>query len=117
MTHWIRVCREDVLKDGESRGFSLNAAHGCLEIFLVCKDGRHYAYHNRCPHTGAPLDWVPDRFLDLDRRFIQCATHDARFRIDTGECVAGPCLGESLQNLELCRRDGAWWVAPPGEPQ
>jgi nitrite reductase/ring-hydroxylating ferredoxin subunit len=40
---------------------------------------------------------------------IQCATHGALFLIESGECVAGPCAGQSLQAL-ACREDaeGIW---------
>lgn len=55
------------------------------------RDGELFAYRNSCPHTGSPLDWVEHQFLDLDGALIQCATHDARFLIDTRECVFGPC--------------------------
>jgi nitrite reductase/ring-hydroxylating ferredoxin subunit len=57
---------------------------------------RVVAYRNSCPHTGGPLDWVPDQFLNLDGDLIQCATHDALFRIEDGVCVKGPCVGRSL---------------------
>ena len=71
------------------------------DIFLVHKAGQVFGYVNSCPHTGAPLDWIADRFLDLNGSFIQCATHDARFRIEDGRCVAGPCNGASLTSVQL----------------
>ena len=70
-------------------------------IFVVHKDGEFFAYYNKCPHTGATLEWQQDQFLDLDKALIQCATHDALFMIDSGECIAGPCSGDSLQSLPL----------------
>lgn len=60
-----------------------------------------YAYLNSCPHTGANLDWQEDQFLDMDKNLIQCATHDALFTIDSGECIAGPCHGEYLEALDI----------------
>ncbi len=65
------------------------------------RDGECFAYRNSCPHTGSPLDWVEHQFLDMEGALIQCAVHDARFLIDTGECVAGPCPGESLEPLPI----------------
>jgi nitrite reductase/ring-hydroxylating ferredoxin subunit len=53
-------------------------------------------YLNTCPHLGVPLDWLPGRFLSADGSRIVCATHGAEFRIDTGQCLRGPCRGESL---------------------
>ena len=102
-----RLCDIDALADGDSAAFEV----GTLSLMLIRHRGRFYAYANRCPHTGAPLDWVPGRFLDLQRRWIQCATHDALFRIDTGECVYGPCPGQALQALPLHLGQGAVWLS------
>ena len=32
---------------------------------------------------------------------IRCVMHGALFDIDTGECVAGPCMGHGLQSLAI----------------
>jgi len=47
----------------------------------------------------AALNWVPDQFLDLTGDYIQCATHDALFRIADGVCVYGPSAGDRLTPL------------------
>ena len=97
----IHLCKLSALPDTDSRGFSVEMTSGIRDIFLVHKAGQVFGYVNSCPHTGAPLDWIPDRFLDPDGSFIQCATHDARFRIEDGRCVAGPCNGASLTSVRL----------------
>lgn len=107
MAKWIKICDDSALPEDGSRGFSMTTSAGVADIFLVRKAGEIYAYLNQCPHTGGPLDWVPDQFLDLDRRWIQCATHDAMFRIDNGLCVAGPCSGQSLTPVELRLEGGS----------
>ena len=56
---------------------------------------------NQCPHVGAPLEWIPDQFLDADAQFIQCAVHGAAFVIDDGACAGGPCNGVGLTALPL----------------
>lgn len=88
-----------------------------MDIFLVRKAGQIHGYLNQCPHTGGPLDWIPNQFLDLDRRWIQCATHDALFRIHDGVCVSGPCSGQSLTAVDLRLQDGSVCVRGdiPGE--
>jgi len=101
VTARLALCALRDLPDPGSRGFSVDTPAGPLDLFLVRQGAQVHAYINRCPHTGAPLDWVPDRFLSLDGEHIQCATHDARFRIGDGLCVAGPCRGDRLQPLEL----------------
>ncbi len=95
------LCSLADLPEGSSRGFSVQTGDACEDIFLIHKNGRVSAYLNSCPHTGGPLDWVPDRFLNLDGDLIQCATHDALFRIEDGVCVAGPCTGRSLTPLRV----------------
>ncbi len=95
------ICRLEQLSDPGSRGFSVTHRGRRVDGFVVLHGGELFAYHNRCPHTGSPLDWVEHQFLDLDGAMIQCATHDARFLIDTGECVFGPCPGAYLEALAI----------------
>jgi nitrite reductase/ring-hydroxylating ferredoxin subunit len=102
----ILICPLERLSDPGSYGFSLDFAGGRIDGFVVRRDGECYAYRNSCPHTGSPLDWVEHQFLDLDGELIQCAVHDARFLIDTGECILGPCPGASLEALPIRVADG-----------
>jgi len=101
------LCPSEALSEGCSRGFE----YAGLRVFAVRREGRVYAYQNRCPHRGVPLEWQPDQFLDASASLIQCATHGALFLIETGECVAGPCAGQSLTALG-CREDsqGGWFM-------
>ncbi len=96
-----RLCALEELAEGASKGFSIETPAGYQEFFVVRKDGQVFAYRNSCPHTGGPLDWVPDQFLNLDGDLIQCATHDALFRIEDGSCVAGPCAGMALSPVSV----------------
>lgn len=80
------------------------------EIFIVRKNDIVRAYVNRCPHTRGPLDWMPDQFLDVENKYIQCATHDARFQISDGLCVQGPCVGEHLIAIELVVQDQCIYI-------
>jgi nitrite reductase/ring-hydroxylating ferredoxin subunit len=115
------LCRLDELPDPGSRGFDV-AVPGRpqpLRLFVVRKGEVLAAYRNSCPHTGAPLEWLPDQFLDLDNSFIQCAIHGALFRPEDGYCLRGPCAGRSLEPLELLRDGDTLRLVPPaqGEPQ
>lgn len=92
------LCRLTDLADTGCRGFAdVDAEHG---VFVVRQDDAVYGYRNRCPHTGAPLEWQPNHFLDIDGRFIQCALHGALFRVSDGLCLRGPCAGRSLQPVD-----------------
>ena len=99
------ICELERLSDPGSFGFSLECAEGWVDGFVVRRDGEYFGYRNSCPHTGSPLDWVDHQFLDVEGALIQCAVHDARFLIDTGECVFGPCPGESLEALPIRVKD------------
>lgn len=102
----VFLCEFRELQDGTSRGFSIDTPVGPQDIFVVRRNEQLFAYRNSCPHTGGPIDWVPDQFLSLDGSMIQCATHDARFRIEDGVCVAGPCVGRRLSPVTVLLADG-----------
>lgn len=101
----IFICDYETLSDPGSYGFSVEKNGESVEGFVVKSDAACFAYRNSCPHTGSPLDWVDHQFLDADGALIQCAVHDARFIIDSGECISGPCHGESLQSLPIVVQD------------
>ena len=102
----IRLCAASEIGEGQSKGFEANG----LRLFAVRKDGLLHLYENRCPHRQIPLEWLPDQFLDGSGSLIQCAAHGALFLIDSGECVAGPCSGQSLRPLPFVERDGIIWL-------
>lgn len=102
----LRLCAPDELAEGQSRGFQMAGE----KLFAVRKDGQLHAYRNRCPHKGIPLEWLADQFLDTSASLIQCATHGALFLIESGECVAGPCAGQSLQILAIREDSQGIWV-------
>ncbi|GLK91873.1 Rieske (2Fe-2S) protein [Pseudomonas turukhanskensis] len=103
------LCAPDSLAEGQSRGFLL----GGINLLAVRKNGQVHAYLNRCPHKGVPLEWQADEFLDSSKTLIQCARHGALFLIESGECVTGPCEGDSLSALS-CHEDatGIWITLP-----
>ena len=102
----LPLCRTDEISDPGSKSFEIKQGRKTISLFVVHKDGMFRAYINSCPHTGANLDWQEDQFLDMDNMFIQCSTHDALFEIDTGACIAGPCIGDHLDPIELVIEDG-----------
>ncbi len=108
----IPLCHTDAIGDPGSKSFEIKQGRKVISLFVVHKDGAFSAYINSCPHTGANLDWQQDQFLDMDNTFIQCSTHDALFEIDTGACIAGPCVGDHLQAVELVIEDGHLCVQP-----
>jgi nitrite reductase/ring-hydroxylating ferredoxin subunit len=108
------LCRLEDIEDPGSVALTLTTAGGPEDIFVVRRGTQAWGYLNRCPHTGGPLDWVPGQFLDLDRKYIQCATHDALFGIADGVCIAGPCSGDRLTGVPLVIEAGD--IISPGTP-
>jgi nitrite reductase/ring-hydroxylating ferredoxin subunit len=95
--HQHLLCNQNDIGVGESKGFSVKGT----EIFVVRRETGFYAYQNRCPHVGATLEFMPDRFIDATGHYILCAMHGALFECDTGYCISGPCTGQSLTALNI----------------
>ena len=105
-SQWQTVCRQDELTPERIVEFRIRrpkAEPGAIPLtgFLFLRGEEPRAYVNQCPHLGIELNWMPGRFMDADNLFIQCSTHGALFKPDTGECIAGPCQGDALATLDL----------------
>jgi nitrite reductase/ring-hydroxylating ferredoxin subunit len=100
------LCRLEEIEDRHAKSFVAELEGEKISLFVVRKGDKAFAYVNSCPHTGAPLDWQEDGFLDLFRVDILCSLHGARFVIDNGYCYAGPCKGRGLTPLPLELVDG-----------
>ncbi len=109
----IFLCKATSIPQNGSKGFSLpkqshdpdiekNRNEDIQQaIFIIHRNGQYYGYKNICPHTGASLNWQPNVFMDFDNFYIQCAIHAARFEVESGLCVWGPCVNQSLQKINL----------------
>ena len=97
----IVLCNVTDITEGNSKGFSLNDTAGVQDIFVVRRDNQFYAYENHCPHTGVSLNWQPDVFMDMENFYIQCSVHGARFNVEDGLCVWGPCVKQSLNAVKI----------------
>lgn len=105
-----QVCLVSDIPPNGARGFP--GAPGTFSGLIVVRQGEEvYAYENACPHIGTPLDWTPDRFLSADGRYLICATHGAQFTISDGMCIAGPCRGDRLTQVNVEIRDGVILVS------
>jgi nitrite reductase/ring-hydroxylating ferredoxin subunit len=97
----VVLCRAEEVDEGQARGFLIGEGAARRDVILVRRDGVLHAYANACPHQGTPLETFPDRFLDQDGRLLVCSTHGARFRVEDGYCVSGPCVGKSLMAIPV----------------
>lgn len=108
------VARTDELAPGQTKKFLIDCDGEEVEAFLLNYGGELHAYVNRCRHVPMGLDWVENQFFTEDGRFVQCATHGAYYRPETGECVAGPPCGRSLLRVPLHIEDGGVVAESPG---
>jgi nitrite reductase/ring-hydroxylating ferredoxin subunit len=102
----MRVCRLDELPVGAARGFDPGNV-GEDTIVVLHRASGVRAYHNRCPHQGARLEYRKDRFLSADGARILCHAHGAHFEAESGVCTHGPCLGQSLAPVP-CQVEAGW---------
>jgi nitrite reductase/ring-hydroxylating ferredoxin subunit len=100
------LCALAELADPGGRGFRFGSGIHFFQLFLVRTGERVFAYVNACPHVGSPLDFPEHQFLTPDRANIRCANHGAVFRIEDGECIAGPCPGAKLWPVPIEVVDG-----------
>lgn len=97
----VVVGRGSELLEHQTRKFVFEEGGVRKEGFVVRHEGRLYAYRNECRHIPMTLDWVENRFLSRNGRYIQCATHGALYEMGTGLCVGGPPAGERLRVLPV----------------
>ncbi len=101
------ICASAELADG-GKGFRFGIPTGSGEksAFVIRYAGRVYGYVNRCAHIGIEMDWLPGEFFDVSGLYLVCATHGATYLPGSGECIAGPCRGARLTQLEVVELDG-----------
>lgn len=80
---------------------------GDAESLIIHRSGASVrAWLNVCPHAGRRLDWAPGKFLKSKEGHLICAAHGASFELERGDCIAGPCRGDSLRAVAVEVRDG-----------
>jgi len=95
------LCKADEIAEGQARGVVLGEGADRRDIIVVRRHGVVRGYVNSCPHQGVPLETFPDKFLTADGSQFICSAHGARFRVEDGVCVSGPCLGKGLTPLAV----------------
>jgi nitrite reductase/ring-hydroxylating ferredoxin subunit len=104
-----KLCDVDEMRNGDAKAFE-TPGDDVPNIFVIRKGDDFHGYLNDCPHWNISLDFVPGKFMTLDKRFVQCSNHGARFDINTGKCLFGPCRGQSLTVVPIVVEDGALWL-------
>lgn len=113
----IFLCQIADLAATGAKGVVLGEGTDTLDVVIVEKAGRRYAYINACPHQFIPLETFPDYFFSEDREHLICSGHGALFEPETGLCVKGPCDGDRLEALRIAEKDGALYLDEPRGPE
>jgi nitrite reductase/ring-hydroxylating ferredoxin subunit len=79
--------------------FTVERATGGTPAFAIRFRSVVYAYPNACAHQE--LEWQPGAFFDANRAHPVCSAHGADYELDTGRCVAGPCVGAALVRVSV----------------
>ncbi len=99
------LCTLAEIPGGGARKFEFRGGEQRFEMFIYRDGTQIVAYENSCPHTGLPLDYRPDKFLNYEKTHLHCANHGALFRIEDGYCTDGPCKGQSLRAVDVYIKD------------
>jgi nitrite reductase/ring-hydroxylating ferredoxin subunit len=103
------LCRLEEIE--RAKGFRFREGDAAF-YGVVLRDGdRVWGFVDSCPHTGQPLSLFGDRYFTREGDLLLCSGHGALFRPDTGECLAGPCVGRALIRWPVIVRDGEVVVA------
>ncbi len=94
----VPLCRLAEIPDGGALGFNPPPT-GSHPLFAVRRGACVFVYRDECPHEGTPLAWRRHAYLSADGQQIVCFAHGARFEIDTGLCIEGPCRGARLRSV------------------
>ena len=97
----LRVTGVAALAHGQALKFEFEREGETREGFVLRRGDELFAYHNRCPHWGVDLDMGEGKFYSELSERIFCSSHGAIFDIETGLCVLGPCVGDSLECFGL----------------
>ncbi|WP_299879938.1 Rieske (2Fe-2S) protein [uncultured Cocleimonas sp.] len=107
------LCKLSDLENLSCKSFTVDHPQKSSRIFIIRKADDVFGYLNVCPHALAPLEWNPDDFLDEKKEFIICSMHGAKFTIEEGTCVEGPCNGVGLTKVNLNITDGTIFIDNP----
>jgi len=83
------LCSDKELVPGEAREFTFGGGKSKFSMFVVNKEGEHFAYLNFCPPCSSALNVRDGEFLNPEGTMIRCSAHFAEFRIEDGFGVSG----------------------------
>lgn len=107
MTTKSFICRsESIQSGGTGIKFDVDDNGMILPAFVIRYKGVANAFLNVCAHMELELDYDNSEFFDISGKYLICANHGALFEPGTGLCIAGPCYGASLEQLQVDETNG-----------
>jgi nitrite reductase/ring-hydroxylating ferredoxin subunit len=102
LTITMRLCHVTDIAEGEAKGF-LPSPSAKRKVIVLQRNGVLHGWLDSCPHYagGTPMAWRSNAYMSGDGQHIACHSHGALFDMETGECILGPCLGQSLSRVDL----------------
>lgn len=83
----VFLLKKDELKKGNM--IEVKVHDGKDTVLVIYKNNTYYCLGPKCPHYSAPLK---DGYLA--EKYVTCPWHDAKFDLQTGECLNGPCFDD-----------------------
>jgi nitrite reductase/ring-hydroxylating ferredoxin subunit len=102
----LKLCKLDDIPDGEARGFCVEGPNLAQRLMIIRQGATALGYVDYCPHTGSRLDPGRNTFMNDDGKHLRCSIHGALFRIQSGECIDGPCFGDKLHPCPVSIKNG-----------
>ncbi len=105
-------CDAEAIGAGWVQPFTLAqaGAGGAVEPYpvVIVRAGKqeYFAYVNSCPNGQHPLYDGPAQIPDSGERVLICGTDGAKFQVETGVCIEGPCKGGRLESRPALVVDG-----------
>jgi len=95
------LCRDEDMAEGKAMGFAVPGQR--RKVIVLRYRGKLHGWLDSCPHYegGTPMAWKKNEYLNGEGTHLACHSHGALFDRETGECVAGACLGKRLTRVEL----------------
>ncbi|MDX2274097.1 MAG: Rieske (2Fe-2S) protein [Hyphomonadaceae bacterium] len=107
-----RLASVDDVPDGGAGAFYFEQGEYRFSLLLSRRGQRIFAYENRCPHAGYPLERPDGRVVVHEQLYMVCTAHGASFVLDTGACAGGPCNKKGLTPIAVEVREGAVFMLP-----
>lgn len=100
-----KLAKIDEISEGKWYEFNLQMDEGIFSLMLKKTKDTYFAFKNYCPHQGRRMNYSLGKFLTTQEGNIVCPAHGAEFKPESGLCINGPCLGQSLEPVHIQLND------------